>query len=87
MNSEGEAFGWRKQTAGDGYVFAPPADAWRCQKRAWLALLAEACIVGFRWHDMRHDFASRLVMAGVPLNTVRDLLGHTDIKMTCGMRT
>ena len=75
--------GWRKQTTGDGYVFAS-ATGGRMEdvKSAWLALLAEACIVGFRWHDMRHDFASRLVMAGVPLNTVRDLLGHTDIKMT-----
>lgn len=85
MNSEAlnTLSGWRKQTAGDGYVFAS-ATGGRMEdvKSAWLALLAEACIVGFRWHDMRHDFASRLVMAGVPLNTVRDLLGHTDIKMT-----
>ena len=52
------------------------------QKSAWLKLLERAKVIGFRWHDMRHDFASRLVMAGIPLNTVRDLLGHKDIKMT-----
>lgn len=74
---------WKGQTSGTGYVFPgekgkPMTDV----KTAWLELLKNAGIVGFRWHDMRHDFASRLVMAGVPLNTVRDLLGHTDIKMT-----
>ncbi|WP_223543711.1 tyrosine-type recombinase/integrase [Pseudomonas sp. BF-B-28] len=85
MNKEtiGVLEDWKKQVGKSQYVF-PGQEGGRLEdvKGAWLKLLERAKIEGFRWHDMRHDFASRLVMAGVPLNTVRDLLGHADIKMT-----
>jgi integrase len=75
---------WKKQTAGKGWVFPNPATGHRMQslKTSWPALMKKAGIPDFRFHDLRHDFASRLVMAGVDLYRVRDLLGHHSISMT-----
>lgn len=44
--------------------------------------VAKAEIVDFHWHDLRHTFASRLTMLGVPLKQVQELMGHTSIAMT-----
>lgn len=35
-----------------------------------------------RMHDLRHTFASHLIMSGANIATVAELLGHKDIKMT-----
>ncbi len=66
------------------YVFYNPetGDQW---KDLWAGLQKACRKAGtgdVTWHTFRHTFASRLNGNGVDLVTVKELLGHSDIKMT-----
>lgn len=75
---------WHEQRNSKSELVFPSHDGGRMDNisTSWERLMKNAKIENFRFHDLRHDFASKLVMAGVDLNTVRELLGHSDIKMT-----
>ena len=51
-------------------------------KTAWAKIMRRARIEDFSFHDLRHDCASQLVMAGVNLQVVRDILGHGTVRLT-----
>jgi integrase len=69
---------WREQSGRRGHVFAVTTSF----QTTWEKALKRAGIRKFRWHDLRHHFASRLVQRGVALNTGRDLLGHSSVQMS-----
>jgi len=64
------------------YVFHYKGEKIQDIRGAFNNAAARAKIKNFRFHDLRHTFASWLVMAGVPLLTVKELLGHKTIAMT-----
>lgn len=69
----------------DGYVFTTAAGATLSRDRLKHPHARAARAIGrpgLRFHDLRHSYASQLVRRGAPLNAVKDLLGHADIKTT-----
>lgn len=50
-------------------------------RRSWEKALKQANIENFRFHDLRHTFASYMLMNGTPIVGLADMLGHKTLQM------
>ena len=66
----------------EGYVFHNGGRRLTTIQKAFNNAVERAGIRKCRFHDLRHTFATNLVLGGVDLVTVKELMGHADIKMT-----
>jgi integrase len=69
----------------DDRVFPPRKGARGARRRlegSFEDLLKRAKISNFRFHDLRHTFASWYMMNGGDLYELAKILGHSNIKMT-----
>jgi len=73
-----------------GYVFTTESgntiDA-RNLQRTYKRLLEKADIPYKKFHAIRHTFATKLFERGIPLKTISELLGHSDISVTADIYT
>lgn len=67
----------------DGHVFlGKHGEPIRSIQNAWERAVKNAGITDFRFHDLRHTFASHLAMRGVDIRVLQELLGQKTIAMT-----
>jgi len=73
-----------RRSAKGTYLFPGRVDGHPLEdvKSAWKEICEKAKLDGIRIHDLRHTYASHLVSAGVPLQVVGKLLGHTQSQTT-----
>jgi integrase len=68
--------------AASGYVFGTPEGGFLHNlNRYWYPALGHTGIEDLHFHDLRHTFASRYMMAGGDLYTLQTLLGHKTAQM------
>ncbi len=84
LNDNAMAVLARRKGLHDRYVFAQEwtgEPLYKASNRAWYEALRKAKLVGFRWHDLRHTWASWAVMAGVRIEELQKMGGWKTYQM------
>ncbi len=73
----------KRAPAGQVYI-TPEANEGAVDRRTWFERAARKAELRpvFHWRDLRHTFASRAALAGVPLLTIQQLCGHLSFETT-----
>jgi len=79
LNSEADAVLVRRGPHAAGLLFG--ISSWYAFRSHWETAVTAAKIDDFRFHDLRHTFASWAVQQGATLQEVKDLLGHNSLAM------
>ncbi|HXJ81989.1 MAG TPA: site-specific integrase [Candidatus Methylomirabilis sp.] len=79
LNSAADAVLVRRTPRDGGLVFGTAS--WYAFRSYWEKAVTAAKIDDFRFHDLRHTFASWAVQRGATLQEVKDLLGHSSLAM------
>jgi integrase len=62
--------------------YGKPMDGANLKHRIFYKIIQKAGIPHFRFHDIRHTFASLLLQQGAPLHYVKEQMGHASIQTT-----
>ena len=74
---------WAEESGSDGYIFKSSKGGHiQSTETIWRQVRDDAKLESFRMYDLRHSYASTLVMLGADLYAVSQLLGHSSIEMT-----
>jgi len=79
LNSVADGVLARRGPNDHGHVFGTAS--WYAFRAHWQRALKAARIENFRFHDLRHTFASWAVQQGASLQEVKELLGHSSLAM------
>ena len=66
------------------YLFYNPnmGDRVNSNRSSWLTCLEKGEITDFRWHDLRHTYATDEIRKGMPIYTLSKLMGHANVVVT-----
>ena len=74
----------QKPLSKHGYLFYNPdtEDRVNSNRSSWLTCLRKSNITDFRWHDLRHTYATDEIRNGMPIYQLSKLLGHSNVQVT-----